>query len=33
LAEAFTEVEGKAAYSLTLEGGVTNEVALPTRVL
>ncbi len=33
LAEAFTEVEGKRAYSLTREGGETREVALPTRLL
>ena len=33
LAEAFTEVEGRAAYSLTREGSATKEVALPTRVL
>jgi hypothetical protein len=33
LAEAFTEVEGRAAYSLTRQGGVTKEVALPIRVL
>jgi hypothetical protein len=33
LIEAFTEVEGRAAYALTREGGVTKEVALPTRVL
>ena len=30
---AFTEVEGKVAYSLTKEGATTREVALPTRVL
>jgi len=33
LAEAFTEEEGKVAYSLTKEGDTTREVALPTRVL
>ena len=33
LAEAFTEVEGKAAYALTRQGGTTKEVALPTRLL
>ena len=33
LVEAFTEVEGKAAYSLTREEGVTKEVTLPTRLL
>jgi peptidase E len=33
LAEAFTEVEGKVAYSLTREGDHTREVALPTRLL
>jgi peptidase E len=30
---AFTEEEGKVAYSLTKEGDTTREVALPTRVL
>jgi len=33
LREAFTEVEGKVAYSLIREGGATREEALPTRVL
>ena len=33
LREAFTEVEGKLAYSLTREGGTTREVALDTRLL
>jgi peptidase E len=33
LREAFTEVEGKLAYSLTKEGGSTRETPLPTRLL
>ncbi len=33
MAEAFTEVEGKVAYSLTRDGEVTREEALPTRLL
>jgi len=33
LQEAFTEVEGKVAYSLTQVGGQTREVALETRLL
>ena len=33
LQEAFTEVEGKVAYSLTRHDGMTREVALPTRLL
>jgi hypothetical protein len=33
LREAFTEVEGKLAYSLTREGERTREVALETRLL
>ncbi len=33
LVDAFTEVEGKVAYSLSEEGGVTREVALETRLL
>ena len=33
LQDAFTEVEGKVAYSLTREGGATREVALDTRLL
>jgi hypothetical protein len=33
LREAFTEVEGRLAYSLTREGGVTREEALPMRLL
>ncbi len=31
--EAFSEVEGKVAYSLTRVGDLTREVALPTRLL
>ena len=33
LQDAFTEVEGKMAYSLTKEGDTTRESPLPTRVL
>ena len=34
LQDAFTEVEGKLAYSLTRDGGTTTrEVALDTRLL
>jgi peptidase E len=33
LHEAFTEVEGKTAYSLVRQGDSTNETALPTRLL
>jgi peptidase E len=33
LEEAFTEVEGKVAYSLTQVGGDTRELALETRLL
>jgi peptidase E len=33
LHQAFTEVEGKTAYSLTRVGNGTDEVALPTRLL
>ena len=33
LREAFTEVEGKVAYSLRREGNTTREEPLPTRVL
>ncbi len=33
LHDAFTEVEGKVAYSLTKEGDTTRETPLPTRVL
>ncbi len=33
LDSAFTEVEGKLAYSLTREGDATREVALETRLL
>ena len=33
LVDAFTEVEGKLAYSLTREGAVTSETALQTRLL
>jgi peptidase E len=33
LVDAFTEVEGKLAYSLTREGAVTHETALETRLL
>ena len=33
LVDAFTEVEGKVAYSLSREGAVTREVALETRPL
>ena len=33
LQDAFTEVEGKLAYSLTRDGAVTREVALDTRLL
>ncbi len=33
LQEAFTEVEGKVAYSLTRHDGMTREVALLTRLL
>ena len=33
LQDAFTEVEGKLAYSLTRDGGTTREVALETRLL
>jgi peptidase E len=33
LVDAFTEVEGKLAYSLTREGAVTREAALETRLL
>jgi hypothetical protein len=33
LDSAFTEVEGKLAYSLTREHGQTREVALETRLL
>jgi len=33
LVDAFTEVEGKLAYSLTREGAVTRETALETRLL
>ncbi len=33
LVDAFTEVEGKTAYSLTKEGTATREVALETRLL
>jgi peptidase E len=33
LVEAFTEIDGKVAYSLTRQGTVTREEALPTRLL
>ncbi len=33
LVDAFTEVEGKLAYSLTRDGAMTREVALETRLL
>ena len=33
LVDAFTEVEGKLAYSLTREGAMTRETALETRLL
>ena len=33
LHDAFTEVEGKVAYSLTREGGATREVALRPALL
>ncbi len=33
LRDAFTEVEGKVAYSLTKVGDTTRETALPTRLL
>ena len=33
LVDAFTEVEGKTAYSLTRQGDVTRETALDTRLL
>jgi hypothetical protein len=33
LHEAFTEVEGKTAYSLARVGDAAREVALPTRLL
>ena len=33
LVDAFTEVEGKLAYSLTRDGAVTRETALDTRLL
>ena len=31
--DAFTEVEGKLAYSLTREGATTRETPLETRLL
>jgi len=33
LQEAFTEIEGKTAYSITRTGSGASEVALPTRLL